>query len=83
MLLALLIAVLCLSSSCGLLPTESQPFDIPTGNTLAVFASGPLTLDPAISQEAESHNYLVQIFSGLVALDRDEHDPRTDYPGSL
>ena len=31
--------------------------------------TGPITLDPAISGELSSHNYIMQIFSGLVYLD--------------
>ena len=70
MLLALLLAVLCLGSSCILPSIESQSFTIPSENTLTIFGTSPLTLDPAISQEAESHTYIVQIFSGLVTLDQ-------------
>ena len=66
---ALLLAVLCLGSGC-LLPTIESQSGIPTVNTLTIFGSNPLTLDPAISQEADSHTYILQIFSGLVTLDQ-------------
>jgi len=66
---ALLLAVVVLGSGCLLPAVESQS-GIPTSNTLTIFGSSPLTLDPAISQDADSHSYIVQIFSGLVTLDQ-------------
>jgi oligopeptide transport system substrate-binding protein len=36
---------------------------------LRLLDSGPITLDPAISADMSSHNYVVHIFSGLVRLD--------------
>ncbi len=36
---------------------------------LALIGSSPTTLDPAVAQDVTSANYLVEIFSGLVALD--------------
>jgi len=65
----LLVAILC-TSSCGLL-ADDQPVSIPRNNTLTLFDTGPITLDPAMSQDSGSHSYVVQIFSGLVALDGD------------
>lgn len=38
-------------------------------NTLNLWDSGPITLDPAISSEMSSHTYVMQIFSGLVKFD--------------
>ena len=38
---------------------------------LTLFDIGPVTLDPAVSQESPSHLYIMHIFSGLVALDHD------------
>jgi oligopeptide transport system substrate-binding protein len=68
--LALLIVALCLQSACILrMPTGEEHPSVPEENTLILFDTGPMTLDPAISQEASSHVYVVQIFSGLVALD--------------
>src|SRR4030042_2082089 len=69
MLLALLLAVLCLGSGCILPSLESQSSTIPSEDTLTIFGTAPLTLDPAISQDSGSHTYIVQIFSGLVTLD--------------
>lgn len=36
---------------------------------LTLYDIGPITLDPAVSQEMRSHFYVVHIFSGLVSLD--------------
>jgi oligopeptide transport system substrate-binding protein len=69
LLVALTLAAVILGGACILPSIESQS-GIPTGNTLTVFGSSPLTLDPAISQEADSHTYILQIFSGLVTLDQ-------------
>jgi oligopeptide transport system substrate-binding protein len=38
---------------------------------LALWDTGPLTLDPAISADTSSHSYVMQIFSGLVRLDQE------------
>ncbi len=67
MLLATLLAL-------GLLASCTLPFNIPTpvptaSDTLNLFGDDPLTLDPVLSADATSHNYAVQIFSGLVRLD--------------
>jgi len=70
LLAALLLAVAVAGGGCLLPPIESQS-GIPTANTLTIFGSGPLTLDPALSQDSGSHTYIVQIFSGLVTLDED------------
>lgn len=40
-------------------------------DTLNLWDIGPLTLDPAISSEMNSHTYVMQIFSGLVRLGAD------------
>jgi len=63
----LLFVFLCLNSAC--LWNDGEPTPIPQGNTLRLLDAGPSTLDPAISQDLSSHIYVVQIFSGLVALD--------------
>jgi oligopeptide transport system substrate-binding protein len=44
---------------------------------LDLLDTGPVTLDPAISSETTSHNYVMQIFSGLVRLG-DEAKPVPD-----
>jgi oligopeptide transport system substrate-binding protein len=38
---------------------------------LKLWDTGPVTLDPAISADMSSHNYVMQIFSGLVRLDHE------------
>ena len=40
-------------------------------DTLRLWDTGPVTLDPAISGDMSSHYYVMQIFSGLVRLDHD------------
>lgn len=71
LLLLLLLCAIIPSSSCTLFEELSQPLSIPKEDTLILFDTGPLTLDPAISQEVNSHMYIMQIFSGLVAFDQD------------
>jgi len=69
--MVLLLCTLLPFSSCDLLEWEFSSLSIPQEDTLILFDDGPLTLDPAISQEAGSHMYVMQIFSGLVAWDQD------------
>lgn len=71
LLLVLLLCTLLPFSSCDPADKDSQPLNIPRENTLILFDIGPLTLDPALSQEMSSHTYIMHIFSGLVAFDRD------------
>jgi len=40
-------------------------------DTLRLWDTGPVTLDPAISADMSSHLYVMQIFSGLVRLDHE------------
>jgi oligopeptide transport system substrate-binding protein len=40
-------------------------------DTLRLWDTGPITLDPAISADMSSHLYVMQIFSGLVRLDHE------------
>ncbi len=47
------------------------------GNVLNLYGIDPLTLDPAVSGEMTSHEYIMQIFGGLVRLD-DELKPAPD-----
>ncbi len=68
--LILLIVALSLNTAC-LQESEQQGPSIPQQNTLTLFDAGPTTLDPAISQEAGSHAYVVHIFGGLVTLNQD------------
>ncbi len=41
------------------------------GNTLNLYGIDPITLDPAVSGEMTSHEYILQLFGGLVILDTD------------
>lgn len=67
--LAILVAF---SSACVfLIDTDTDPVDIPDTDILRLYGTGPTTLDPALSQESGSHTYILQMFSGLVAFDRD------------
>jgi oligopeptide transport system substrate-binding protein len=62
---ALLVSSLLLAG-CRLLPS---PASVPEGEgVLNLYGIDPHTLDPAVSGEALSHEYIVQIFSGLVRL---------------
>jgi len=49
----------------------------PSNDTLYLWDSGPITLDPAISSEMTSHIYVTQLFSGLVYLN-DQLKPAPD-----
>ncbi len=59
-------------------PAQGQPQQPPSqGNavpaspdTLRIPGSDPPTLDPALTQDSTSANYIVEMFSGLVTLDR-------------
>ena len=66
LLLAILIAVLVLNSAC-FTGNEQHSIPVPRKNTLVLVDTGPITLDPAVSQETSSHLYILQIYSGLVA----------------
>ncbi len=46
-------------------------------NTLNLYGIDPLTLDPAVCGEMTSHEYIMQLFSGLVRLD-DNLEPAPD-----
>ncbi len=60
-----------LGSQCALwAETQQTPAAIPSTDTLRLYGIGPTTLDPAASQETTSHTYVMHIFSGLVAFDR-------------
>ena len=49
---------------------EPEPLGIPRDEALTLYETEPLILDPAIAQESGSIQYIVQIFSGLVAFDQ-------------
>jgi len=69
----LIIGILFISAgvSCYSSDQFSETFDFASGagDTLNLWDSGPLTLDPAISSEMSSHIYVMQIYSGLVKFD--------------
>ncbi len=67
-LLYIIFSIIILS---GLLLTSCQPAQepLPKGGVLNLYGTSPLTLDPALSGDATSHNYISQLFSGLVSLD--------------
>ncbi|MCD6358396.1 MAG: peptide ABC transporter substrate-binding protein, partial [Dehalococcoidia bacterium] len=48
--------------------SDATSYPSPEG-TLTLFDVEPATLDPAISHDATSHTYVLQLFSGLVTLD--------------
>ena len=49
-------------------PQGETPTPTHEKGVLNLWDTGPVTLDPAISSEMTSHNYVMQIFSGLVRL---------------
>ncbi|MFC2057150.1 peptide ABC transporter substrate-binding protein [Chloroflexota bacterium] len=65
-----------LPSGCQLLQEETSA-PIAGGKTLSLYGIDPHTLDPAISGDATSHQYIVQLFGGLVRLD-DNLEPIPD-----
>lgn len=64
-LLSALLSANLLVTGCGPVPGKV----VPQGGTLNLYGIDPITLDPAISGDATSHEYVVQLFSGLVYLD--------------
>ncbi len=62
----------------GCQPSQ-QPLPTPTAEetVLNLYNIGPYTLDPALSGEMTSHNYIMQLFSGLVRLG-DDLEPTPD-----
>jgi len=80
--IALSVVLLC-SLLAFLLPTAvcQPPWEsVPTTGAeevLNLYGIDPLTLDPALSGEMTSHQYIMQLFSGLVQLD-DNLEPAPD-----
>jgi len=56
---------------------QSAPASPGEGNVLNLYGIDPLTLDPAVASEMTSHEYIMQLFSGLVRLD-DNLEPAPD-----
>lgn len=82
----LIIAVILLLSSvlsgCNLLqPNASSPRSS-GGNVLNLSDTDPTTLDPAITSETTSGQYILEIFSGLMKLD-DNMQPIPDIAASM
>jgi oligopeptide transport system substrate-binding protein len=48
------------------------------GGTLNLYGADPTTLDPAVSGEVNSVEYILQIYSGLVTLDQNSLEPVAD-----
>jgi len=82
-LLSAVVLVSLLMSGCWLLhPEEQPPVEPPPivpgeGGVLNLYGIDPWTLDPAVSSEMTSHEYIMQLFSGLVCLD-DNLEPAPD-----
>ena len=79
LLLPLLVVPLILS---GCQPNKSTTTNTTNSNSssnsvLHLYGTDPLTLDPAIVGDASSHDFILQIFSGLVTLD-DKLQPVAD-----
>ncbi|MCH7706793.1 MAG: peptide ABC transporter substrate-binding protein [Chloroflexi bacterium] len=61
--------LLLLVAACVPQVQPEPPSDMSRENTLVLAGSQPGTLDPALSHTSRSHQYVAQIFSGLVRLD--------------
>jgi len=67
-----LVALLGSLLVAGCQPAQETPTPVPgEGGVLNLYGIDPLTLDPAVSGEMTSHEYIAQLFSGLVRLDDD------------
>ena len=78
-LLSILLLYSLLIVSCQLDQEAPTPVPVPITekNVLNLYGIDPLTLDPAVSNEMASHEYIVQLFSGLVQLN-DNLEPAPD-----
>jgi len=65
------IVVLSLLVAAGGCPfiEDAVPAPVTGGNALDLYGTDPHRLDPALSGEATSHQYILQLFGGLVRLD--------------
>ena len=74
----ILISSMVVSFSFCQPPVQGKPSQAAVPQqTLNLYGIDPQTLDPAISGDATSHQYVTQIFSGLVSLD-DKMEPAPD-----
>jgi oligopeptide transport system substrate-binding protein len=71
----LLLGSLTLAGCQGQVPETTAA--VGEGGVLTLYGIDPITLDPAVSGEMTSHEYIVQLFSGLVRLD-DNLEPAKD-----
>ncbi len=58
-------------------PTQEEVTSPPAEKVLNLYGRDPHTLDPAVSGEMRSHQYIMQLFGGLVCLD-DNLEPAPD-----
>ncbi|MBE9513113.1 MAG: peptide ABC transporter substrate-binding protein [Chloroflexi bacterium] len=66
-----------LLAGCRPSPSPAPPVPVSGEGVLNLYGVDPLTLDPAVSGEMISHEYIMQLFSGLVRLD-DNLEPAPD-----
>jgi len=70
--LVLICSLLVLYLPSGCQPVELEaPIPVTGGEVLNLYGIDPHTLDPAVSGEMTSHQYILQLFNGLVRLDDD------------
>ena len=62
-----LIILLCILTLTGCEASQEEPEESGKG-TLRLYGIDPITLDPGVSGEMTSHEYIAQIFGGLVRL---------------
>jgi oligopeptide transport system substrate-binding protein len=68
-------ALFCIIVLTGCMPEKEKekeaeaPITVTVETPLSLYGIDPHTLDPAVSGEMTSHEYIMQIFSGLVRLD--------------
>jgi oligopeptide transport system substrate-binding protein len=65
LLLSVVFIIILLAGGCG---TTTPSIDV-EGQVLYLFGNDPYSLDPAVSGDASSNTYIIQIYSGLVRLD--------------
>jgi oligopeptide transport system substrate-binding protein len=76
------ILILALLSGCDIIfPTTTTRTVTPQQGVLNLFSVDPTTLDPAVTGDATSSEYILQIFSGLLTLD-DKMEPSPDIASS-
>lgn len=63
--------LLVLGTACGATTTGPGADGGGTGGTLTIFGDDPPTLDPAVMSDTTSARFVVELYSGLLTLDRD------------